>query len=125
MKSEISFALILVAIFAVGTLFLFNKNKPTPDLTTPEQTSSETQVDRVLQTHFVTYSQEGFSPKDTTIQQGDTVVFTNESDSRMWVASAQHPTHNNYPEKSLTDCLGSSFDQCLATRSWHNLGIHI
>jgi hypothetical protein len=30
----------------------------------------------------------------------------------MWVASAQHPTHTVYPEKTDADCLGSAFDAC-------------
>ena len=62
--------------------------------------------------NIVTYTKNGFSPKEITIKQGETVTFINESGGGMWVASAIHPTHRLYPIKSDDDCSGSSFDQC-------------
>jgi plastocyanin len=61
---------------------------------------------------IVTYTDSGFSPKTITIEQGDAVTFINNSSRNMWVASNRHPTHNEYPEESDEDCLGSSFDAC-------------
>jgi len=61
---------------------------------------------------IVTYSNDGFSPQEITINKGESVTFINESGRGMWIASALHPTHKNYPIKSDSDCLGSSFDQC-------------
>ena len=60
----------------------------------------------------VIYTNNGFEPKNLEISLGDTVRFVNESSRGMWVASDIHPTHRKYPEKSDSDCLGSSFDQC-------------
>ena len=67
--------------------------------------------------NVVTYTDGGFSPKEITIKKGESVTFMNESDGEMWTASAQHPTHKNYPTKSDNDCFGSSFDQCESTES--------
>ena len=60
----------------------------------------------------VTYSDSGFSPSTVTIKRGQTVEFKNESSRDFWPASAVHPTHTVYPEKSSSDCFGSSFDAC-------------
>ena len=46
----------------------------------------------------VTYTDSGFSPKLARIKLGDTVTFMNNSTKMMWIASAPHPTHTNYPE---------------------------
>lgn len=73
--------------------------------------------DVVQSVTVVTYTDDGFSPKSVTISQGDIVRFVNESSSRMWVASASHPTHTFYPEKTDGDCLGSAFDQCEAVEN--------
>lgn len=50
------------------------------------------------QTFTVTYDGNGFSPNPLTIKVGDTVRFVNQTSGKMWVASAQHPTHLIYPE---------------------------
>ena len=64
------------------------------------------------QTVTVEYTSSGFSPKTITIHQGDTVRFSNVGNQNLWVSSNSHPTHTLYPEKSPSDCLGSSFDSC-------------
>lgn len=60
----------------------------------------------------VSYTDDGFVPKEITINKGETVMFVNDSSHGMWVASAVHPTHSLYPEKSAGACLGSDFDEC-------------
>jgi hypothetical protein len=62
----------------------------------------------------VTYSGNDFLPRKVTIMINGTVRFYNNSDHDMWVASDIHPLHNGYPEKSSTDCAGSTFDECKA-----------
>ncbi|HEX2613926.1 MAG TPA: plastocyanin/azurin family copper-binding protein, partial [Nitrososphaera sp.] len=64
----------------------------------------------------VTYnSSTGFSPKNVTINKGDTVKFVAESGS-MWVGSDEHPNHTEYDGTSRQQhcATGSStsFDQC-------------
>lgn len=76
--------------------------EPAPE---PEPTPSQTAT--------VTYDNAGFSPVVVTINQGEAVLFVNNSNHDMWVGSDSHPTHTGYPEKSAGDCLGSSFDSCI------------
>lgn len=70
---------------------------------------------------IITYTDSGFEPKSATVNSGQTVRFMNQSSRGMWIGSDQHPTHTAYPEKSASDCLGSSFDTCKslpAGQSW-------
>lgn len=69
----------------------------------------------------ITHTDSGFTPREVTIQSGQTVIFLNESDNASWPASAQHPTHRVYPEQTDNDCFGSTFDACQgleAGESW-------
>lgn len=51
----------------------------------------------------VSYTNNGFSPKDVTINLGDTVTWVNNSQTPMWVASGVHPTHTLYDGTSEQD----------------------
>lgn len=79
------------------------------ETTTPPAPSTGTSGARTVE---VVYSDTGYSPAEVSVKKGDTVKFTNRSTKEMWPASAIHPTHSIYPEKSASDCLGSSFDAC-------------
>jgi|GEM_PF-979141 len=78
----------------------------------PKNFPDEDEAEGVPDTGIVNYSDAGFSPKTISIEQGGTVTFVNNSSRNMWVASNVHPTHNEYPDESDDDCLGSSFDAC-------------
>lgn len=64
----------------------------------------------------VSYSANGFSPSSVTIKVGGTVTFVDQGTGKMWVASAQHPTHTAYSGTTLSehcdDAADVSFDQC-------------
>lgn len=45
----------------------------------------------------VSYGTGGFAPNTVTVKIGTAVVWTNQSQSGMWVASAMHPTHQLLP----------------------------
>lgn len=64
----------------------------------------------------VTYSASGFSPNTVTIKVGGTVTWHDDGTGRMWVASAQHPTHTAYSGTTLqqhcSDTTDVSFDEC-------------
>ena len=66
----------------------------------------------------VSYTNDGFSPNPLTINRGDTVYFTNNSNHGLWVASAVHPTHEEYPGSGIDGCdvetLVAIFDSCEA-----------
>ena len=61
-------------------------------------------------------TEDGFFPREISIQQGETVMWRNIGRRSHWPASDFHPMHTSYPEKSEDDCLGSSFDACRALR---------
>ena len=44
-------------------------------------------------THTIVMDANGFSPSNTTIRMGDTVVFENRDTRSRWPASGVHPTH--------------------------------
>lgn len=46
----------------------------------------------------ITYTNDGFVPTELTVKAGTKVTFINQSDVKMWVASANHPAHLLYPE---------------------------
>ncbi len=46
----------------------------------------------------ITFTNEGFSPKQIEIKAGQSVRFINNSSLGMWVASNPHPTHEIYSE---------------------------
>ncbi len=46
----------------------------------------------------ITFSQEGFTPKEFRIEQGNTIVFKTNQKKPFWPASDLHPTHSIYPE---------------------------
>lgn len=60
----------------------------------------------------ITFTDSGFVPSSITIKKGQTVRWANNSGSKVWPASAVHPSHAVYPQKVASDCLGSSFDAC-------------
>ena len=76
----------------------------TPPISTPSLPYSAT----------VFYDGDRFIPDTVTIIEGGTVRFMNTGTEKMWIGADNHPTHDRYPIKNDTDCLGSSFDQCTA-----------
>lgn len=79
-----------------------------------EETSEEVDLtEEESDAGIIVYTNQGFSPKTIAINVGDAVTWINNSSRNMWVASAIHPTHNEYTEEADTDCGGSSFDACI------------
>lgn len=130
MRTVLSWIIIIVIIVLS---FYFFKGRdsgetsmkvPAGDSNVDEMVVENAPVDGILEAVdlvLVDYTDEGFSPSELTIKKGQTVRFVNNSSGRMWVASAIHPTHSVYPEKTENDCLGSAFDQCdasLASSFW-------
>lgn len=61
---------------------------------------------------FVSYTDRGFEPSEVTIQQGETIRWTNNSSKDLWIASdggALYPREAN-------DCGSSGFDSCKALK---------
>ena len=134
-------ALIVVVILAGGGWYLYQQNKPAtpaPSNGTAVQGGTETVSDlpggtdagmedgtsgsatATVNTQgydaLMAWGDTGFNPQTLTIQKGQTVRFLNQGTGNVWPASNVHPTHSLYPQKSASDCLGSSFDACRALK---------
>ncbi len=109
MQYKVILGVLVVLVLVVGGIFLFNSKGASPGEVANDQASVS---DEAATTYTVVYTAEGFSPNTIELPKGATVTFVNESGSDMWIASAIHPTHSLYPQKSEGDCLGSSFDAC-------------
>ena len=108
--------ILVLALLALGAYYFLSQREEAapPEETTQEETAQQEEEpmgDPVFHA-LVIYANDGFEPQTVTIKKGETVRFVNNSDRDVWVASAIHPTHSIYPEKSEDDCLGSSFDTC-------------
>ncbi|MBI2048183.1 MAG: hypothetical protein HYT27_03510 [Parcubacteria group bacterium] len=137
MQNKIILGIVLLLAVVVGGLFFFNKNAAAPVVELEEGTLQDNSlavpapgfeniVDEMMVVEnpvsTVTYTENGFAPLSVEIKKGEAVIFKNESGASLWVASAIHPTHSLYPQKSPSDCLGSSFDACAVTApgsSWN------
>ncbi len=87
---------------------------PATGVTTPGSEVTESAPMSVT----VTYDGSSYTPKDVTIKKGGTVTWKNASDGKMWVASAQHPSHTVYDGNSRSEHCAAGytgakpFDQC-------------
>ncbi len=110
-----------------------NKNMPLPtvsEVTPPDEVGSTTPAAggpgvsiSLPKTVTVAYSAKGgFSPTTTVISRGDTVVFTAEDETSMWVGVADHPSHKKYDDTDLkahcAEGATPSFDQCKVGASY-------
>ncbi|HBB37440.1 MAG: Plastocyanin [Candidatus Moranbacteria bacterium GW2011_GWC1_45_18] len=68
---------------------------PSQNSQSTSQSTSEVQKQTEA---VIEYTDSGFSPQSVTVKISDTVAFTNNSSGEMWVASAPHPVHTDYPE---------------------------
>ena len=97
-------AVALVAVLG-GYFLLQGYSKPAEvtksqpvETVTATPTSIATTGGEVMSKVSVEYTDSGFTPKSVTVKVGETVTFVNKSKKGMWVASAVHPTHQEYPE---------------------------
>jgi len=109
---------VLVALAAVGWMVLGSNSDPEPvgdpAGTQPTQTGEveqeapdDSDEEAALSaTHIVTYTNDGFSPANLTINQGDTVKFVNGSNRDFSPASNDHPSHTIYAGFDAREDLG-------------------
>ncbi len=69
----------------------------------------------------IVMTDDGFSPSEVTIKEGDKVTFVNEGKNPHWPASNFHPTHGIYPEfDPLKGILpGDEWSFILKVGKWH------
>lgn len=63
---------------------------------------------------LISYTDEGFEPREATIRRGESVRFTNNSSHDLWVAAAGTTENPSYP--GVSECGGSTFDSCHTLR---------
>ena len=85
------------AIIIVLGGFLFLQSNDTSEQSAPGASIPQSSV-------TITYTNSGYSPKQTAVSLGGTVTFKNESSRTMWPATAIHPTHTIYPESGILKC---------------------
>lgn len=73
----------------------------------------------------VTYGASGFAPNTVTVKIGTAVVWTNQGQGGMWVASAVHPTHQLLPgfDQLKSVAKGGGYDYVfvkVGTWKYHN-----
>lgn len=102
MKRGIVIAVVVVLLIVAGSIFL--REKDGQRMTSPPNTQSQNQpggsnlpVDGDMKNTLI-YTGSEFIPKTITVKNGEKVTFVNNSDKGMWVASAPHPVHTDYPE---------------------------
>lgn len=117
--------LLVVVILALIGYFLFIDPEPATaptDETAGIEESSTEELDPSAGAILITYGENGFSPAAVTVPVGTTISWVNGTDGRMWVASAEHPTHMRYDGTALQEhCADGTpaspdvFDQCAAS----------
>ena len=72
----------------------------------------------------ITYTDAGFSPKETTVSSGSIVRVVNESKAGLRFASGPHPQHNLNPELNMSELVPGKDGTIRVTRegrwSFHN-----
>lgn len=87
-----------------------------------ETTPTPTTETRIPKTLAVTYTDSGFTPNTLEIHVGDSVTFAKEGLKVMWVASAPHPVHTDFPafdQKKTGDSYTFTFTK-IGTFKYHN-----
>lgn len=103
-------------LIVVATVILLRTDKPILE---------EAPVSNTVQGNTVTYTNNGFAPAELAVKSGTTVTFVNQSDAKMWVASANHPSHLLYPEfdEKVSVAKGGSYSFTftkVGTHPYHN-----
>ncbi|QQG37760.1 MAG: hypothetical protein HYS26_04000 [Candidatus Kaiserbacteria bacterium] len=122
MQRNLLWAIVIVVVLGGGYLWWQSTQTPADTTGTTTGTSTGTigsttgdEPGAGSEDNFaasVAFDGTAFTPSTVTIKKGETVRWNNTSDKNVWPASAVHPTHSVYPEKTASDCLGSAFDAC-------------
>jgi plastocyanin len=116
--------LIIIILLIIAGYYLLSDGTPDTGETNGEENATSTDGTSGLggEERNIAYTENGFSPRTINIGSGETVIFTNETQAEMWVASAVHPTHEVYSGTELSehcpDENNDSFDQCQVGNSF-------
>jgi len=54
--------------------------------------------------YTISFTSSGFDPVSLNINKGDSIVFVNRENRRIWPATVIHPSHRTYPGSSISKC---------------------
>jgi plastocyanin len=100
-KSAITIMIVSGLAIIVLSIALIKSRTYSPP-TTNSLTASSTPVEATstvpeIKTITVSLTDSGYVPFTTTINEGDTVTFVNNSSGKMWTASGPYPKNTDYP----------------------------
>lgn len=102
MSNKVLVGLILGILIFLGIIFLlFTKRSPSSSLSQTKTSVPSSPTTFQLKETKIELTNTGFSPKTTTINKGEGVIWTNTSGSKATINSADHPTHKKFPEMNL------------------------
>ena len=98
MKLIMATTFLFVVVAGAGSYWFlaggYKQETPEP---TPQSIDTQQTVDETNKTMTVNYGENGFQPKKINVVKGSTVNFLNKTQLPMWIASAPHPDHTDYP----------------------------
>lgn len=97
---KLGIGILLAAFVVAGGMVMFMDDDGSASRTEQEQ-QNETQTASVAETgvvHEMVLGEDGYTPRDITITQGDTIEFSTNLDEPFWPASNVHPTHRIFSE---------------------------
>lgn len=96
MKKKLSIIAVIAAVILLGGTVWFVYLGYQKGLSEAQRTSISRPPD---QSNVIRYDGQSFSPKELVVTSGTTVYFVDESSGNrpMYVASAPHPAHTDYP----------------------------
>ena len=110
MNSKVVTVIIIAVVVLLGGWWLLMRTDDTSapsvqnEMNTPtstQQTDASTDTDQPSVAATITYTDNGFEPKQTTVKSGDTIRITNNSQSQLSLSSDPHPTHTIQPELNV------------------------
>lgn len=108
-KSSLIILIVVIAGLLGGGYLLLRSDADTPtsEVTSgdsnPQTTTGSPLTNSSDVAATITYSNDGFSPSETTVKAGDTIAITNNSSSELQFASDPHPVHTNNSELNVDD----------------------
>ncbi len=87
----------IAIIIIVGAVYSFSSPKKESLVTAMDKGTTVAPATKGQVTATIFYTNQGFSPATIEVAGGTKVIFTNQSDEPMWVASATHPAHQILP----------------------------
>lgn len=113
MDKKVIAIIVAIVVVAAGLFMFMGDDDEGDDANNPSTDTSQTESEESTETENieaapegedqgelieVSYTDDGFEPDDITVAVGQKVTFVNNSSMSMWVASDDHPTHEDHPD---------------------------